>query len=128
LFDAQKRLNEITLEIKGLETGKQTLVNELQRVGNELLERANRIASSPPLPDYNKLLINTDEEEMSATESLPVHETEIRIPQQESIAATNEIEVEQIAVQEAAKEEVIVASNPAPVLKSSTGSFFDQLN
>jgi len=131
LFEAQKRLNDITLEIKGLETGKQILVDELQRVGKELLERADRIYNSPPLPDYNKLLFNPDEE--AANEGYPVHETETEtetVTQQEEITVvvSKEAEEEQMEVLEPAKEEVVVSSNPAPAPKPSTGSFFDQLS
>lgn len=127
LFEAQKRLNEITLEIKGLEAGKQNLVNEIQRVGNELLERANRISNSSPLPDYGKLLAITEEPPITSNEVQPVQDA--FVPQPEAAISINEPEQHEQAIpQEAPKEEEVVATTiPEPLHKPATGSFFDQL-
>lgn len=124
LFEAQKRLNDITLEIKGLETGKQTLVIELQRVGNELLERANRIANSPPLPDYNKLLSPETPSALTTIENLPSEEP---LPQKEVVVLSKEIEPKTVDTPEP-KEEVVVAEKQEHFQKPASGSFFDQLS
>jgi cell division initiation protein len=111
LFEAQKKLNEIALEIQSLEKNKQNLAHDLRQLGQDVIDRANRISSSVPLPDYGKLLAKEEAPSMTA----PIIAKKEELPPAEESKPIQENEVE---TQEAEQ------SNA----EAGSGSFFDQID
>ncbi len=120
LFEAQKRLNEILLEIQSLESSRQNLAHSLRQIGQDAIERGNRIANNSPLPDYGKLLIKEE----------PIAVLPKQLPTEPPVAFSKEEEPTKDAspILEEKKGEA-ETSTPAiqPVSEESSGSFFDQL-
>lgn len=108
LFQAQSKLSEVIVEIKSLENQKQNLVHELKQLAGDLLQKANRIATPMPLPDFGKLLTREEAPLFTSYSPEPLKTPFSKPLEQE---------------EEAPKEGL-----PLPDKKSATASFFDQID
>lgn len=133
LFHAQNKLNEIVMELKTLENHKQNVVHDLKQIANDVMDKANRIASPAQLPDYAKMLAREEakaEVPKAEVVELIIKPTPIvassEVTEDKTEIHTTELEdkTSEIETEEVKKEEEIF---DLPKTKKSE-SFFDQLN
>lgn len=128
LFHAQNKLNDIVMEIKTLENHKQNVVHDLKQIANDVMDKANRIASPAQLPDYAKMLAR--EETTIEPPKAVVEPIAKSIP----IAVVSEVKVAEAKVE---TPEIILVDKPSEKEEETlfdlpkadkSESFFDQLN
>ena len=123
LFHAQNKLNEIVMELKMLENHKQNVVYDLKQIANDVMDKANRIASPAQLPDYAKMLAReetTIEPAKAVVEPIIIPPTPIEVIEGKTEAPTTALVDEPSEI-----EEEVIFDLPKT---DKTESFFDQLN